>query len=280
MKRESFAEISAKMLAHWRTLEKLTGLELTLHDYSGIIKLSHEDNLLEGMNYHRAGCCQFPQKNRNRCLSHCAAAAKLRAAEEGKAFTMTCWRGIKELVVPLYKEEHLAGTVFAGAFRDENFDVSRFPKSYRELYRKLPLLEESRKMELETVLTVAGYAMLQLAENFHCAPDREPERIKLIRDFFLYRSHEAVGAGDLAETLDLSESRTLHLLREHFGKGFSQLLNEARADRVAEYLENTQLPLREIAQLTGFRNEYYLNAVFKKIRGSTPGTFRKQSLKN
>ena len=86
-------------------------------------------------------------------------------------------------------------------------------------------------------------------------------------------------AGDLAETLGLSESRTLHLLHEYFGKGFSSLLNEERIHRVIEYLERSPMPLREIALLTGFRNEYYLNAVFKKFKGITPGVYRRGNRK-
>ena len=270
MQQKSFVEVSAQMRNHWHNLEKLTKLHLTLHDYSGMIKLSSGNNLLEGINYHRCTCCQVTGRNRQRCVAHCSVAAKFRAAEKQKAFTMMCWRGVKELVVPLYLGEHLAATVFAGAFREENFDVSSFSKGYQKLYTALPLWKESRKEEIETLLTAAGYAMLKLAENFHSTPDREPERIKQIRNFFLYRFSEDVGAGDLAAALGLSESRTLHLLHEYFGKGFSSLLNEERIHRVIEYLERSPMPLREIALLTGVRNEYYLNAVFKKYRGIPP----------
>ena len=47
-----------------------------------------------------------------------------------------------------------------------------------------------------------------------------------------------------------------------------------RGRQAEEYLSKTDLPLREIARLTGFRNEYYLSYVFRRIRSCSPGSIR------
>ena len=39
-------------------------------------------------------------------------------------------------------------------------------------------------------------------------------------------------------------------------------------------MAKTDLPLREIARLTGFRNEYYLSYVFRRLRHCSPGSIR------
>ncbi|MBR7138672.1 MAG: hypothetical protein IKD44_03935 [Lentisphaeria bacterium] len=48
------------------------------------------------------------------------------------------------------------------------------------------------------------------------------------------------------------------------------LLNEERISQIIDCLDQSPLPLREIALLMGSRSEYYLNAVFKKYRGIPP----------
>lgn len=274
MKSEAWEVASARMIELWHELEKISGVSLTLHDHTGLIINSRKNSLLPGINFHRSSCCCFPQKNRQRCIAHCSLEARKLAAEKQKPFIMCCWRGIKELVMPLYVKEHHALTLFAGAFRDDAFDLSSFSQSYRKLYEQLPLWEDGRQKELEAILIAAGSAALQLAENYRSQIEPETEREKKIREFFTYRAAENVGVSDLASILELSESRTLHILKNLFGKGFSRLLNEERVKQAVEYLESTDLPMREIAHLTGFRNEYYFSTVFRKIKRYPPGALR------
>lgn len=276
MNSEAWKAASGRMVELWQALEKISGVTLTLHDHTGLINASQKNSLLPGINFHRAHCCCFPQKNRQKCLAHCSVEARKLAAEQKKPFTMCCWRGIKELVMPLYVKQNHALTLFAGTFRDEKFDLSTFPKAYRKLYEQLPLWDEGRKKELEALLIAAGSAALQLAENYRSRIEPETEREKKIREFFTYRAAENVGVADLAAELGLSESRTLHILKKLFGKGFSRLLNEERVKQAVEYLENSGLTLREIAALTGFRNEYYFSTVFRKIKNVSPGSFRRK----
>ena len=113
-----------------------------------------------------------------------------------------------------------------------------------------------------------------LLERYYAA---ETGRGEQIRRFFRVRFKEPVGVSDLAKELNLSESRTSHLLQSFFGKSFSALINEQRIRAVQDYLIRTDLPLREIAVLTGFRNEYYLSTVFRKLRNCTPGSVRRRS---
>ena len=139
----------------------------------------------------------------------------------------------------------------------------------------MPVWDEDRASELENLLIASGYSLLQLASNLRENYASEPGRKGQIRRFFLYRFKEQVGVADLAEELNLSESRTLHLLHELFGKGFSDMINEERIRHVEDYLVRSDYPLREIARMTGFRNEYYLSAVFRRLRKCSPGSIRR-----
>ena len=266
-----------KIRALWTQVERIHHIELTLHDHIGCFYLSGEPHILSGVNIHQSSCCKAPGKVRKKCLSHCRDKAMEIAADRKTVFTMTCWRGIKEAVMPLYRNDIHAATIFAGSFRDPEFDISGFPRKYQEMYLRMPVWDDSRLGELETILMTTGYALLQLAGNLHSGIEHEPGRKGIICNFFRQHFKEPVGVGELAAYLELSESRTLHILHDLFGKGFSQLLNEERIHHVMEYLLNTELPLHDIARLTGFSNEYYLSTVFKKMRGCSPGNARRRA---
>ena len=265
------------LLPYWHELERVSGFSLTLHDHVGAFSIpDRRGQLLPGANLHRSPCCEYQKGFRRKCLAHCSIEAGKRAAE-GKPFRFCCWCGVTELVMPLFQGKIHAATIFIGAFRDPDFDLSGFPSAYSRLYRKMPVWDESKMRELSVMMTAAGYSLLQLAgnllERYYVA---ESGRKEQIRRFFQVRYKEQVGVSDLAKELNLSESRISHLLHEFFGKSFSDLINEQRIRAVQEYLVRTDLPLREIAAMTGFRNEYYLSTVFRKIRKCPPGSIRRR----
>ena len=269
-----------KMLGYWHGMEEVAGVRLTLHDHIGAFIMPDRTRLLPDVNVHHFPCCEYRKGSRKRCGAHCRMEAMERAAREGRPFQFCCWRGVTELVMPLFLGKVHAATIFVGAFRDPDFDLSGFSPTYRRLYAAMPAWDEGRRPLLETVLVASGYSLLLLAANLRAQFAEETGRRGQIHRFFLYHFKEPVTVPDLAGELNLSESRTLHLLHELFGKGFSELLNEERVRHVEEYLLNSDYSLREIARMTGFRNEYYLSAVFRRLRRTTPGAVRRNALAN
>jgi AraC-like DNA-binding protein len=42
-------------------------------------------------------------------------------------------------------------------------------------------------------------------------------------------------------------------------------------------LRHSRLPLKQIATLCGFKDEYYFSAVFRQLTQSSPGDFRRRA---
>ena len=59
------------------------------------------------------------------------------------------------------------------------------------------------------------------------------------------------------------------------GKSFSEYLTEIRIRQAIEYLNTTQLTVREIASLTGFSSPNYFSEVFLKKQGLPPNKYRR-----
>lgn len=79
---------------------------------------------------------------------------------------------------------------------------------------------------------------------------------------------------EVASHVGLSHDRLRHLFREHRGASLVSFLNNVKIERARSLLRLSNLPLKQIATLCGFRDEYYFSTVFRKHTGQPPGLFR------
>lgn len=83
----------------------------------------------------------------------------------------------------------------------------------------------------------------------------------------------------LAEKMSLSNGYLSQIINQKEGKNFFDFVNEYRIKEVKKMLHNTNYnhySILGIALEAGFKSKSTFNAVFKKITGQTPSTFRKQ----
>ena len=79
---------------------------------------------------------------------------------------------------------------------------------------------------------------------------------------------------DIAESVDLSESRFRVLFAAVYGISPHKYLTDVRISAAKEMLWNTEIPLLEIAEKCGFGSQQYLTDTFKKSVGISPGKYR------
>lgn len=79
----------------------------------------------------------------------------------------------------------------------------------------------------------------------------------------------------VAKKLGVS-ARTLRNRLGKEGTSYQDVLDEIRRALACEYLDNTRLPLQEIARLVGFVESGNFTHAFKRWTGRTPSAFRKQ----
>jgi len=73
----------------------------------------------------------------------------------------------------------------------------------------------------------------------------------------------------------------VHLCREfrrHFGCTVGELVRRLRVAHAAQQLTETEVPIQEIADLTGFADQAHFTRIFKTHTGTTPLQYRKSSL--
>lgn len=96
----------------------------------------------------------------------------------------------------------------------------------------------------------------------------------IVEDAFFYR-HRTLTLSDLASLLNLSQRQTQRLLRDNFGKTFSQKLTDARMAAASQLLTGTDLSVTEIAERSGYSSIEHFSAAFHRHMGCSPREYRK-----
>jgi len=262
-------------------LERAFDVRITVHDMLGLLRDARDQLLITGRHLHPHPVCQrrvARPPTSQRCSAYCVTEVNARALLERSAFAGTCWKGVREVVVPIFREGALALVLFAGAFRDpakRGPSRARFGAKIADTWRALPELDDARFATLSRLLFTIGTGVLAEAEEL-IAGSAEDRRARIL--LFVHRhAHEAVKLADLARVLHLSASRASHAVGELFGMSFKQLIVRERLRRAQVLLKTSALSAAEIARRTGFGNPCYFSRLFRERVGVTPGAYRRDA---
>jgi LacI family transcriptional regulator len=102
------------------------------------------------------------------------------------------------------------------------------------------------------------------------------EDADIARALRFIREHACAGitVQDVLAEVPLSRSTLERRMRQLLGRTPSSEIVRVRLNRVQQLLANTSLSLAAIAGKTGFEHPQYLNTLFKRQFGLTPGTYR------
>lgn len=101
------------------------------------------------------------------------------------------------------------------------------------------------------------------------------QRIKKAMEYMNRHISEKIALSEIAIHCGMSVSRFVHLFTETTGISPIKYLEKARVEKAQGLLIGSNMKLAEIAERTGYINEYYFSKVFKKLTGTPPGKFRK-----
>ena len=79
---------------------------------------------------------------------------------------------------------------------------------------------------------------------------------------------------EIARFVGISHDHLRHLFKAIRGTSLIRHLNETRIERAKSLLVCSRLPMKQIASICGFRDEYYFSAVFRKLVKLPPLRYR------
>jgi len=88
------------------------------------------------------------------------------------------------------------------------------------------------------------------------------------------RFREGVQMPELAESLGVSEGHFFRVFKARYGQTPVEYLMAIRMEEAAQLLVNTEAPVSEIAELCGYKDQFYFSRVFSKRFGRSPSAYR------
>ena len=139
------------------------------------------------------------------------------------------------------------------------------------------LLKPLNKLELAKTLRRAKDELLAEQSLLNTERDGSPEQIVASVVQYLHTNYNSdVNFANIAKVYGFSSSYLTKIFREHIGKPPIRYLNEYRVQIAKNLLRDTNLTIKDIAERTGFVDQFYFSKCFKSYCGMTPTQYKDQ----
>lgn len=163
-------------------------------------------------------------------------------------------------IVHLGSIEELSQLIHTMAF--EFYSGNTYRQELMEHFTEILLLKLSR-----TIQSGIGGSSGALAEKNH--------RLTQLRTLIFTVPNVIPNIDEMAAELKMSRSGFQHLYKRMFGVSIMTDVINGRIDRAKRLLSSTNLTIKEIAELCGYKSEYNFMKQFKAKTGQTPTEYRK-----
>ncbi|SFF20685.1 Response regulator receiver domain-containing protein [Paenibacillus algorifonticola] len=82
----------------------------------------------------------------------------------------------------------------------------------------------------------------------------------------------------LSEHFNVNANYISQLFRKEMGTTFTQYITALRMDYACRLLSETDLPINEVAEQSGYSDYFYFTRIFKRAKGTTPSSYRASTL--
>ncbi|MCR2807600.1 helix-turn-helix domain-containing protein [Paenibacillus soyae] len=106
------------------------------------------------------------------------------------------------------------------------------------------------------------------------SPQIRNRSFKAILEYVEEHYREDLSIQLLSEQFNVNANYISQLFRKEAGTTFTQHLTELRVDYACRLLTETDLPINEIAEQSGYSDYFYFSRIFKRSTGTTPSSYR------
>lgn len=140
---------------------------------------------------------------------------------------------------------------------------------------------DDRLFELKCLRDIMHLLVL-FAENLPCkyiSPEQyhrrvsKEARINAITSYLDTKYQHSIRLGDVAKLVEMTPAYLSHFFSKNIGISFQEYLNNLRFEHALRQIDR-KLPLRDIAEGSGFSDPKYMTKMFVKKTGMTPSEYR------
>lgn len=153
-------------------------------------------------------------------------------------------------------------------------------KQLLQKLRQLSGLQSQPDMEFQTRNCVSEIWLLLLEvlkdTQLRSTTGKNQDRILTMLAFIQENYAQKLTLQEIADASAVSTRECLRCFRDAIHQSPMEYLMDYRVQMAAKLLETTDLPVAEIAMRTGWGSSAYFAKMFRKLRGKTPNTHRKE----
>lgn len=108
--------------------------------------------------------------------------------------------------------------------------------------------------------------------------DNEGKRMSRVFEFAMENFDKSISLEEVAQQANMSKNAFCRYFKRRTNKTFFQFLTELRIERACKLLvEDRDLPIFMVSEMSGFQNIANFNRKFKEQKQTTPGSYRKNT---
>lgn len=97
---------------------------------------------------------------------------------------------------------------------------------------------------------------------------------------YIQNNYQNLTLKSLADFFNYSEAHLSSLIKKNTGLGFMKLITKLKMSDACKYLENTNMSIEKISELTGYNSSDHFSKVFKKYYNYSPQQYRNKFSSN
>ncbi|MBR2633956.1 MAG: helix-turn-helix domain-containing protein [Clostridia bacterium] len=132
----------------------------------------------------------------------------------------------------------------------------------------------NRRNLLQTTMGLLIMQLLNHTDTLAYPTKKEAARMQLLR--YVEEHYRNGSLTEAARLLHYDFYWLSHEVKAGLGKTYTELVQEKRLSRAAYLLENSEMPVEEIAKAVGYENKSYFHRLFLGRYGLTPKKYRDQ----
>lgn len=149
-------------------------------------------------------------------------------------------------------------------------DYEEFERVLRELVTKMEAYDAGDSGDSNVSWTNLTDAALGRREQMDSERNVEQEVKRYVREHMV----DNIAVVDIAEELHFNPQYLMRAFKSKTGLSIMEYITQARISTAKKILQDTSLPVKVIADMTGYADYAYFTRVFKKTTGQSPSDYR------
>jgi AraC-like DNA-binding protein/ligand-binding sensor protein len=227
--------------------------------------------LFSGLGRPICSYCRILRQNPDKNCACMALDKKMctRARKEGQPVCYTCHGGLTEAVIPVILAERCIGFLMVGQFRilEPTGVKPEILQGLEEAYVATPVLSGR---QVDDMLRMLGL-MVEFITRHYLVSMKDFDVIQPLVEEMDAHPGRVISLEEAARQIGRSPSGLSHLFKKLTGSGFRQFQTARRLEEADRLLKTfPQMPVKEVAERTGFPDPLYFSRLYRKYRGHPP----------